>query len=87
VKSVTVPSFWEAYRGLEPDVKVRARKAFILWSEDPFHPSLRFKCVNPDRSVWSVRISLAYRALGVLDGSTVTWIWIGGHDEYERMFG
>jgi len=22
--------------------------------------------------------------LGVLNGDTVTWFWIGGHDEYAR---
>jgi hypothetical protein len=87
VKSATAPSFWEAYQGLEPDLKARAKKAFDLWSEDPFHPSLRFKCVNREQGVWSARISLAYRVLGILDGDTVTWFWIGGHDEYERAFG
>ena len=30
-----------------------------------------------------VRISLGYRALGILDGATVTWFWIGGHRDYE----
>lgn len=28
-----------------------------------------------------------FRALGILEGSTVTWFWIGNHDEYERFFG
>jgi hypothetical protein len=32
-----------------------------------------------------VRITRGCRALGVLDGDTITWFWIGGHDEYERL--
>ena len=24
--------------------------------------------------------------LGNLDGNTVTWYWIGSHDEYERLY-
>jgi hypothetical protein len=28
---------------------------------------------------------LGYRALGLLKGDTVTWFWIGTHDEYERL--
>ncbi|MDA8156967.1 MAG: hypothetical protein M0Z52_11060 [Actinomycetota bacterium] len=63
------------------------KKAFGLWSEDPFHPALRFKCINKPENIWSVRITLGYRALGIMDDDTVTWFWIGGHDEYERFFG
>jgi hypothetical protein len=86
VKSAALPSFWEAYRQLEPRIRQGARKAYRLWSENPFHPSLHFKCINREESIWSVRVTLAYRALGVMDGDTVTWFWIGSHDEYERFF-
>lgn len=86
MKSATVPSFWETYAKLDETVKQRARKAFELWSENPFHPSLHFKCVNSEEDIWSVRITINYRALGVLDEGTVTWFWIGSHKEYERYF-
>ena len=87
MKANTLPSFWETYRKLDPDTRQRARKAYRLWAEDPFHPSLRFKCINYEEGIWSVRISLGIRSLGVLDGDTVTWFWIGDHDEYKRFFG
>lgn len=67
-------------------VKSRAKKAYRLWIENPFHPSLHFKCINSEEDVWSVRITLNYRALGVLDGDTITWFWIGSHKDYERNF-
>jgi hypothetical protein len=41
-----LPSFWEAYASLDESIKRRARKAFRLWAQNPFHPSLRFKCIN-----------------------------------------
>lgn len=85
MNSSALPSFWEAYRDLGEDVRRRARRSYRLWSESPFHPSLRFKCVNPQEGVWSVRITLGYRALGILEGDTVTWFWIGSHDSYERL--
>jgi hypothetical protein len=87
MKSATVPSFWDLYRKLEREIRDRAQKAYRLWAEDPFHPSLRFKCINRDENIWAVRITLGYRALGILDQDTVTWFWIGSHDEYERFFG
>ena len=82
--SATLPSFWEAYQSLPAEVKAAARKAYCLWLQNPFHPSLYFKCVNREEDVWSVRVTRGYRALGVLDGDTVTWFWVGGHGEYER---
>ncbi len=87
MNSQTLPSFWESYERLDESIRKRARKAFMLWSENPFHPSLHFKCINSGENIWSVRISLGYRALGVMDGDTVTWFWAGSHEEYERYFG
>jgi hypothetical protein len=86
MKSSTLPSFWKAYKSLDRQVRTRARKAFRLWVENPFHPSLRFKCINTEEDIWSVRVTLGYRALGILENDTVTWFWIGNHDDYERFF-
>ena len=86
MKSADLPSFWESYNKLDQTVRRRARKAFELWIDNPFHPSLHFKCINAEEEIWSVRITIKYRALAVLDGDTVTWFWIGTHKEYERYF-
>ena len=86
MKSATLPSFWTAYASLDEDTKRMARKAFRFWTQNPFHPSLRFKCINRQENIWSARITLGYRAIGVLEGDTVTWFWVGSHDDYERFF-
>ena len=46
------------------------------------HPSLRLKKVG---KFWSAQISLAHRALAVADGDDFIWVWIGAHDDYDRM--
>jgi len=86
MKSATLRSFWDAYRSLNEVIKRSARKSYRLWTQNPFHPSLHFKCINHEENVWSVRITLGYRAIGILEGNTVTWFWIGGHDDYEHFF-
>ena len=86
MKSRTLPSFWEAYRHLPEEVKRAARKSFQLWRDSPFHPSLHFKCIDPEERVWAVRLTRSYRALGILEGDTVTWFWVGSHADYERHF-
>jgi len=86
LKSQTLPSFWDTYHALPPEVKRAARKAFLLWRDFPFHPSLHFKCVDHEERIWAVRLTLGHRAVGILDGDTVTWFWTGSHDDYERQF-
>jgi hypothetical protein len=87
MKSATLPSFWVEYRKLSQSVRHSARKTYRLWAENPFHPSLHFKCINSEEDIWSVRVTRSYRALGVLDNDTVTWFWIGSHDDYEQFYG
>lgn len=87
MKSETLPSFWKCYARLSLKLKRQARKAYQLWAENPFHPSLRFKCINQAESLWSVRITRGTRAIGILNGDTVIWFWIGTHDDYETFFG
>jgi hypothetical protein len=71
---------------LDETLRRSPRKAYRLWVANPFHPSLHFECINREEDIWSVRITLSYRAIGVLDGDTMTWFWIGSHDDYERFF-
>jgi hypothetical protein len=87
MKSAVLPSFWKAYDSLDEQTKRRAQRAYQLWADDPFYPSLHFKCINSQENIWSARVTLAIRAVGVMDDDTVTWFWIGNHDDYERFFG
>ena len=86
MKSATLPSFWTAYRSLDKATRKQARKAYRLWAQNPFHPSLHFKCINHEEDVWSVRVSLGYRAVGIFEGDTVTWFWVGSHGGYKRFY-
>ena len=35
--------------------------------------------------MYSVRVSINYRALGVLDEGDIVWFWIGPHHEYDQL--
>jgi hypothetical protein len=67
MKSSTLPSFWSNYKTLNLKIRQRARKTYLLWKDNPFHPSLHFKCINNQENIWSVRISKNYRAIGIFD--------------------
>ena len=74
--------YWKCFKWLPAFIKRRAEENFKLLKENPRHPSLHFKKVG---KFWSVRIGLDYRALAVEDDSDYIWVWIGSHDDYERI--
>jgi len=84
MKLRTLLDFWKLFAQLPPDVQTRAYKAYRLWRANPFAHSLRFKRVSNSEPIYSVRISLNYRALGFLDGDTIYWYFIGDHDAYDN---
>lgn len=59
-----------------------ADKNFLLLKSDPHHPSLHFKRIG---ELWSVRVGIHYRALGIDVEEGVYWVWIGTHAEYDRL--
>jgi len=78
--SQTLPRFWNLY--YRP---FNVKRTKLIGCDNPEAPGLYFKRVGKNRPVYSVRIGEGYRALGLLHGNTVTWFWIGAHDEYIRM--
>lgn len=85
MESVTTSRFRECFEKLPVHVQKSARKAYHLWKENPSHPGLQFKLVVPENAIYSVRVSLAYRALGVKQQDTIIWFWIGSHTNYEGL--
>jgi hypothetical protein len=35
--------------------------------------------------VYSVRVGIGYRAVGVLEDDVIVWFWIGSHAEYNGL--
>lgn len=85
MKSTTTSQFWKLYNGLPENVQHRADRTYELWQINPQAHGLYFKRVGQKRPVYSVRIGRGYRALGLREGDTILWFWIGDHDEYERL--
>jgi len=83
IPSVASRDFWRLYRRLPRDVRRLAARAYKVWQQDPFHPSLHFKKVSDD--LWSVRVGAHHRALGRFHDHRLVWSWIGTHADYDRM--
>jgi hypothetical protein len=85
VTSKTTARFRTAFSELPRQIQRQAREAYRLFRTNPNHPGLRFRRVHPTEPIYSARITLHYRALGVQEGEAIVWFWIGSHAEYDDL--
>jgi hypothetical protein len=87
VRSILTDDFLACFAKLPDQVKEQARKAYRLWKANPQHPGLQFKRVSQLDPLYSVRIGRSWRALGLLEQGSISWIWIGSHADYDHLLG
>jgi len=85
VKSHANEKFWKAFEKLPAPIQRKARDAYQLWQQSPYHQSLQFKQIHPRRPIYSVRVGIGWRAVGVKEDNTMIWFWIGSHEEYNKL--
>jgi hypothetical protein len=85
MESRTTERFRKSFDILPPKIKIDAKKVFKNWKSDPYHKSLKFKKIHDKENIYSVRIGISWRALGVKDNNTVIWFWIGSHSDYNNL--
>jgi hypothetical protein len=85
VISHATAKFRKAFRDLPLPIRRKARKVYRLWKLDPGNPILHFKQVHKTKPIYSIRIGLGWRALGVKGGEHMIWFWIGSHADYDKL--
>ncbi len=79
-------SYWRYFDELPEQVRVQAEKNYRLWKENPKDPSLRFKQIHTSLPIFSYRVGLHYRTVGVqADDGRIVWFWIGPLESYARV--
>ncbi len=77
--------FWKLYQKLPDPIRRLAVKNYRLWRDNPRHPSLDFKKLGGRAERFSIRVGDHYRALGHKVGDGIEWVWIGTHEEYNKL--
>ena len=77
--------FVRCFQKLQNRIKRNARKNYKLWKQNPSHPSLEFKRVHPREPIYSIRVGIGWRALGVKEDDAIIWFWIGSHSDYDKL--
>lgn len=85
MKSTTTTQFHKLFARLPEQAQKQAREAYRQFKQNPYHPSLHFKQVHPSQPIYSIRVSLDYRAVGEKEGDEITWFWIGTHSDYDKL--
>jgi plasmid maintenance system killer protein len=85
VKSKTTPGFWSRYGQLPVEIQRLADRCYQMWLDNPHHPSLRFKKLGGRERLYSARVGDHYRAVADFDGEAFVWVWIGSHEEYNKL--
>ena len=85
MKSSVTKGFRKKLDELPASVQEQTAKDYALWRSDPYHNSLQFKRVSQRQPIYSARISLHYRVLGLLQDDHIYWFWIGAHTEYDEL--
>jgi hypothetical protein len=85
MKSRATRRFWKCFDELPEFIQRLAEKNYRLWCDNPSHPSLDFKKLGGRGERFSIRVGDHYRALGHKIGGGVEWVWIGTHEEYNKL--
>jgi hypothetical protein len=85
MRSVVTAGFRAQLGRLPETIRKQAARAYALWRSDPNHPGLKFKRVSTNQPIYSVRIGLGYRALGLWQDDQISWFWIGSHADFDGL--
>ena len=77
--------FWKLYHELPEHIQRLAVKNYQFWRENSRHPSLDFKKLAGQGERFSIRVGDHYRALGHKIGDGYEWVWIGTHEDYNKL--
>ena len=83
--SKTTEKFRILFSCLPPIIKIQARESYHQFKLNPYHPSLQFKRIHSSKPIYSVRVNIDYRAVGVIKHDEIIWFWIGSHNVYEKI--
>ncbi len=85
MNSKTTDRFWKCFHKLPEKIKKEAKKSYKIFKNDPFHPSLHYKRIHSTRPIFSIRITIDYRAIGIQENKYIIWFWIGSHSDYNNL--
>lgn len=85
MNSKTTKRFRQMLAKLPINIQHQAREAYRFFKLNPNYPGLQFKKVHYTEPIYSARININYRAVGIMSDGEIVWFWIGPHAEYTNL--
>ena len=78
--------YWNHFDELPDDIKALAETNYRHWKENRNHPGLRFKQIHPTEPIFSFRVGMKHRTIGVeADDGKIAWFWVGSFDGFKGL--
>jgi hypothetical protein len=84
LRSFLTESFRKLYADLPLEIQKLADEKYRLFKQNPLHPSLKFQAKG---KVWTFAIGRSYRAIARRFGNDLHWVWVGSHEDYNKVLG
>lgn len=78
-------SYWQQFDDLPAEVRKLAEENYHSWKENPRNPGLRFKQIHQSLPIFSFRVGMRHRTVGVETGDgRVVWFWVGSFESFDK---
>ena len=84
MRHIRTERFKKAAAKLPSEIQAKAAKAFLLFKDNPRHPSLGIKRVQGMPDVWEGRVDIHYRFTFHYEGDACVFRNVGLHEIVER---
>ena len=69
--SCTTKKFRISFDKLPQTIQKQAKEAYQQFQKNPYHPSLHFKRIHSVKPIFSVRINVDYRSIGIQEENII----------------
>jgi len=78
-------AYWTKFDDLPQEIRKLAEENYHLWKENPRNPGLRFKKIHDSLPIFSFRVGMRHRTVGVeTDDGKVVWFWVGSFETFRN---
>lgn len=81
-------SYWAEFDDLPAEIRKLAEQNYQSWKDNPRNPGLRFKQIHKEMPIFSFRVGMRHRTVGVeTDDGRIVWFWVGSFDTFRKAVG
>jgi len=78
-------TYWTRFDELPGEIRRLAEENYHSWKDNPRNPGLRFKQIHKTLPIFSFRVGMRHRTVGVeTDDGRIAWFWVGSFETFRK---